>query len=149
MPRGKHLVIVNPLKEQAPLDHRDKQSGRRIALHWDGVGPSQGAEQAWVSLIQIGPGDESTLHIHPEQEEFFIVVEGSGVIRELVKGKLVAHALERYDIVLAPKGTAKQIRNTGTEPMVLIQVYAPIPQARRIQDIVSDHEIAVHLDDRS
>jgi len=53
MPRGKKLVIVNPLKEQAPLDHRDKLSGERIALHWEGIGPRNGARQAWVSLIRM------------------------------------------------------------------------------------------------
>lgn len=149
MPRGKQLVILSPMEEQEPLDHRDALSGERIALHWEGIGPRNGGREAWVSLIRLDPGSKSTLHVHPENDEFFVVVEGAGVVREEHAGEIDEYSIARWDIILAPKGVAKQIENTGTETMMLVQVYAPPPPASTLEEILENHEIAVHLDGRS
>lgn len=149
MPRDQKLVIVSPLKEQDPLDHRDALSGKRIALHWEGIGPRLGSHRAWVSLLRMDPGNVTTLHVHPQNDEFFVVVEGTGCVREEDAGQIVEHPLDRYDILLAPQGVAKQIVNTGEETMTLVQVYAPSPPASTLEEVLENHETAVHLDGRS
>jgi mannose-6-phosphate isomerase-like protein (cupin superfamily) len=143
--RGRQLLIVNPVREQDPFHHPDVDGDVEIALHWEGVGPRSGVTSAWVSLIQLHPGRSSTLHAHPGSEEFFVVTDGKGVARELHGEELVEHPLEKYDIVMAPRSVPKQIANTGHEPLMLVQVYAPAPPAASIQDIVENDELATHI----
>lgn len=150
MARGELLTIINPIEEQEPFHHPDKLSGEEIALHWPGIGPRQGSSNAWVSVIQMEPGRSSTFHLHPENEEFFVVAQGRGLVREGDGEKVTnEYGIGPYDIIFAPEGIAKQILNTGEAPMRLIQVYAPPPKSDTFEGILRNEELAVHLDGRS
>lgn len=144
--RGTSINVVNLVEEQEALDHRDTELGE-IALHYPGLGPNNSlAKQAWVSLIHIKPGRKSTFHLHPKNEEFFFVIEGSGVVRERVDGQVQVHPIKANDLIVAPMGQPKQIENTGAVVMRLIQVYSPPPQAPSLESIVENEELAVHIE---
>ncbi len=144
--RGTSINILNVVEEQKPLDHRDTELGE-IALHYPGLGPNNSlAKQAWVSLILIKPGRKSTFHLHPQNEEFFFVISGNGVVRERVDGNVVVHPISDNDLIVAPMGQPKQIENTGEEVMRLIQVYSPPPKAPSLESIVENEELAIHIE---
>jgi mannose-6-phosphate isomerase-like protein (cupin superfamily) len=145
MARGRRLRIISPTKEQEPFHHPDLDGVGEIALHWEGVGPGSGVTSAWVSLIELHPGRSSTLHAHPANEEFYVVVAGRGTAREPCGDELLEYAIEPYDIVMAPRGVPKQVANTGNSSLMLVQVYAPAPPAASIEEIVETDELATHL----
>lgn len=146
MPRGKTISIVDMVAEQEALDHRDTELGE-IAMHYPGLGPNNSlARQAWVSLILIKPGRKTTFHIHPQNEEFFFVIAGKGVVRERDGEEVIEHAIGANTLIVAPMGQAKQIENTGGEIMRLMQVYAPPPAAPSLQHIVENEEVSIHIE---
>lgn len=99
-----------------------------------------------MSLILIKPGRKSTFHLHPQNEEFFFVISGNGVVRERVDGNVVVHPISDNDLIVAPMGQPKQIENTGEEVMRLIQVYSPPPKAPSLESIVENEELAIHIE---
>lgn len=144
--RGEAISIVNLVEEQRALDHHDTELGE-IALHYPGLGPHNSpASEAWVSLIHIKPGRKSTFHQHPQNEEFFFVISGNGHCRELVGDETKEYPIRANDLIVAPKGVAKQLLNTGEELMRLIQVYAPPPAAASLEQLVENEELAVHIE---
>lgn len=144
--RGQAIAIVNLIEEQRALDHHDTELGE-IALHYPGLGPHNSpATDAWVSLIHIKPGRKSTFHEHPKNEEFFFVISGSGHCREMVDNEVKEYPIRANDLIVAPKGVAKQLLNTGDELMRLIQVYAPPPAAESLEKLVENEELAVHIE---
>lgn len=146
MSRGSTISIVNMVEEQEALDHRDTELGE-IAMHYPGLGPNNSlASQAWVSLILIKPGRKTTFHIHPQNEEFFFVISGNGVVRERDGDKVIEHAINANTLIAAPMGQAKQIENTGTEMMRLVQVYSPPPKAPSLEAIVENEEVSIHIE---
>ncbi len=146
MGRGKSISIVNLVEEQQALDHRDTELGE-IALHYPGLGPNNSpAKEAWVSLIHINPGRKSTFHLHPENEEFFFVISGTGICCERHEEEVYEYPITANDLIVAPQGVAKQIINSGTEVIRLIQVYAPPPDAPSLEHIVENEELAVHIE---
>lgn len=140
--RGSQLVIVNPRDEQEPFRH-PHQDGSEMALHWDGIGPRLGSHSAWVSLIELHPRQVSTLHVHPEHDETFVVVSGVGIARELEGEGFIDHPIRALDMVYAPRGVAKQIENSGGDPLVLVQVYAPAPSVETIAETIATEEHTV------
>jgi len=146
MSRGKSIHIVNLVKEQKALDHKDTELGE-IALHYPGLGPHNSpAKEAWVSLIHVKPGRKSTFHLHPKNEEFFFVISGEGICRERHEEQVYEYAVSADDLIVAPQGVAKQIINTGSDVMRLVQVYAPPPAAPSLEHIVENEEFAVHIE---
>ena len=146
MPRGKTISIVDMVAEQEALDHRDTELGE-IAMHYPGLGPNNSlATQAWVSLILMKPGRKTTFHIHPQNDEFFFVISGDGVVRERDGERVLEHAIGPNTLIVAPMGQAKQLENTGDAMMRLIQVYAPPPAALSLEHIVENEEISVHIE---
>ena len=75
-------------------------------------------EIAWLTLP---PGASIGVHKHEKNEDAYIVVSGIGVFIGS-DGKEVP--VKAGDVTIARKGEAHGMRNTGTEPLVILDVIA-------------------------
>lgn len=74
-------------------------------------------------LYCLEPGQINARHKHPQNDEICYVVQGTG---EVVIGTEVA-AVQPGVFIHAPKAIEHEIRNTGTEQMLIIVVQSPLP----------------------
>ena len=72
-----------------------------------------------IGHITIDPGAQQHLHMH-EDEEAWIVLEGSGVVH---LGD-TEHAVRRGMAAHAPAGTPHCFKNTGSVPLVIVFIHA-------------------------
>jgi quercetin dioxygenase-like cupin family protein len=84
------------------------------------VYPGMGAKNLTLNYIVFGPGHEFPQHDHDESEDVFVVLEGSGVLKQ---GK-IERPIKAGDVVFVPAG---EIHGTvaGPEGMVCISCQAP------------------------
>jgi mannose-6-phosphate isomerase-like protein (cupin superfamily) len=77
-----------------------------------------------AAMMTLAPGEstsESTGNEHAWAEQWMYIVQGEG--RAKTKGKQVA--LGPGSLLLIDKGEPHQITNTGTTPLVTLNIYAP------------------------
>jgi quercetin dioxygenase-like cupin family protein len=74
-------------------------------------------------LYCLEPGQINARHKHPQNDEICYVVQGTG---EVVIGTEAA-AVQPGAFIHAPKAIEHEIRNTGTEQMLIIVVQSPLP----------------------
>jgi mannose-6-phosphate isomerase-like protein (cupin superfamily) len=77
-----------------------------------------------AAMMVLRPGQSSSdepENEHPRAEQWLYVVAGTG--RARVDGRSVK--LAQGSLLLVEKGEAHQITNTGDEPMVTVNLYAP------------------------
>lgn len=85
------------------------------------VGDSVGSEKLCVNIDFVKPGGESTkYHSHSQQEEFFLIMSGSGVLR--LNGDLIP--IKTGDVLSKPAGKdiAHQFINTGSEILQILDI---------------------------
>ena len=70
---------------------------------------------ACVCMIEIAPGSETPIHIHEDQADSILVVQGRG--ESYINGKW--QPIEPGDYILFPPKGEHGTRNTGTEPLRL------------------------------
>ncbi|SBW09438.1 Cupin domain-containing protein [uncultured delta proteobacterium] len=75
-------------------------------------------EIAWLTLP---PGASIGVHKHDKNEDAYIVVSGSGVF---IGGDGKEIPVKAGDTTIARKGEAHGMKNTGTEPLVILDVIA-------------------------
>lgn len=75
-------------------------------------------EIGWMTLQ---PGASIGMHKHDNNEDTYIIVSGKGVFVDTA-GK--ESPVAAGDITIARKGEAHALRNTGTEPLVFLDVIA-------------------------
>ncbi|TCP52201.1 putative cupin superfamily protein [Tumebacillus sp. BK434] len=83
------------------------------------LGHAAGSEKLYVNIDYVQPGAKSTkYHSHTTQEEFFLILKGSGTLRILDE----EHAVQQGDFIAKPagKGIAHQFLNTGTEVLEIL-----------------------------
>jgi len=82
-----------------------------------------GCEKTGVSVQRLAPGFRIPFgHSHPEQEEVYVVVEGSG----RVKLDESVHDVKQWDLVRIGPGVMRSVE-AGLQGMQLIAVGAPGP----------------------
>jgi mannose-6-phosphate isomerase-like protein (cupin superfamily) len=69
----------------------------------------------------VAPGQVTLLHRHAATEELYHVTGGTGI---MVLG-VDRFALHVGDTVCIPPGTAHQVENTGSEPLVILCACSP------------------------
>ena len=74
-----------------------------------------------VSWLRIMPGDSIGYHQHVTNEDTYVIVSGEGVFKDK-DGK--DKPVKAGDVAIVRKGESHGIANTGTEPLVLIDVIA-------------------------
>ena len=72
-------------------------------------------------LMTLKPGEEIGAEVHPDNDQFFRVDSGSGVVT------IDGHDSKISDgfAVVVPAGARHNIRNDGSEPLKLYTVYGP------------------------
>lgn len=77
----------------------------------------------YAGLNCFRPGQEHASHVHPGQDKLYYILEGGGEAQVGPERR----AVRAGDLVLAPAGVAHAMRNTGSQPLVVLVVFAPPP----------------------
>jgi len=73
-------------------------------------------------LMTLQPGEEIGEEVHEDRDQFFRIEEGSGVVD--IDG--VENKVEDDFAVIVPAGARHNVRNTGSQPLRLYTIYAPL-----------------------
>ena len=87
------------------------------------------ARQLGARLWRLKPGQASTRHRHIDQEELYLLLEGSGRIR--VDDDLLT--LEPLDTVLVEPGSARQLFNDTVADQLWFVTGAPLEAANTLE----------------
>jgi len=82
-----------------------------------------GTKHLRFSVGYFDPGQGLDLHIHPESEEVYYIIEGQGTV--YIGKEKAATRVERHAAVYIPPGTVHGIRNTGTGKLLVGFMVAP------------------------
>jgi len=83
------------------------------------------------SVGYFSPGQGLNMHIHPESEEVYYVVEGRGTV--YVGEERRKMEVNKDTAVYIPPGTIHGIRNTGSEELVV--TFSVAPGRERSQEV--------------
>lgn len=85
------------------------------------LGGAAGSRRLYVNMDTVPPGSYSTkYHSHTSQEEFFLVLAGTGTLR--LDGKTGPVSKGDFFAKPAGQGIAHAFYNSGTEPLVILDV---------------------------
>ncbi|MBL0385138.1 cupin domain-containing protein [Tumebacillus sp. ITR2] len=99
------------------------------------LGRAAGSEKLYVNVDYVQPGAKSTkYHTHSLQEEFFLILSGTGILRMNDE----EHPVKQGDFVAKPagKGIAHQFINNGTEVLSILDCGLEAP-----------HDVATYPDE--
>lgn len=85
------------------------------------LGKAAGSEKIYINVDKIAPDSKSAkYHSHTKQEEFFLIINGSGIIR--IDGE--EYLIKKGDFVSKPagKGIAHQFINNGDETLEILDI---------------------------
>jgi quercetin dioxygenase-like cupin family protein len=99
------------------------------------------AKQLGARLWRLKPGQASTRHRHLEQEELYLLLEGSGRIR--VDGDLLT--LEPLDTVLVEPGSPRQVFNDTDADQLWLVAGAP-PEAANTLEMSAEQLASLYPD---
>jgi mannose-6-phosphate isomerase-like protein (cupin superfamily) len=86
------------------------------------LAPGQfGSENLGITWVDGQPGSQQRLHEHPDSEQVYVIVAGSGEM--IVEGE--ERHVEAGTMVFIPPGTKHAIRNSGTEPLTYVSATSP------------------------
>lgn len=125
-------VIPGPLRQHChQLDAVDADAPRSAPLIRDYGVVTEHTERPWggytvlaeagdfkVKTIEVHPGQRLSYQRHSRRGEHWFVVRGEGVVT--LDGKEID--VRRGDTVDVGLGAAHRIRNTGTDPLVFVEV---------------------------
>lgn len=97
----------------------DLNTNFRIAL-WTG-------EHLQVTLMSIKVGEDIGLEVHPDNDQFFHIEEGRGLVMMGDRNDRMDFQsnVTEDDVFIVPAGKWHNIINVGDEPLKLYTVYAP------------------------
>lgn len=85
--------------------------------------------EAQAAMMRLQPGDASEdkpHNEHPQSEQWLFVVSGTGRAISKRDGKSRGIGLRSGSLLLVEKRELHQIKNTGDEPLVTINLYVPL-----------------------
>lgn len=85
------------------------------------IGDAIGTEKLYVNMDYVKPGGESTkYHSHSQQEEFFLIMNGTGILR--LNGDSIL--VKQGDVISKPAGRdiAHQFINNSSEILQILDV---------------------------
>ena len=98
-----------------------------LGLITKSLGAAAGSNRLYVNIDSVPAGGCSTkYHSHSQQEEFFLVLEGSGTLR--LNEETIP--VKKGDYIAKPggKGIAHTFYNSGTEALVILDVGTVEPE---------------------
>jgi uncharacterized cupin superfamily protein len=105
-----------------------RPSNQMAVLNTD-LGKQLGAESLGARLWRLSPGQASTRHRHRDQEELYLLLEGSGRVR--VDGELLT--LEPLDSLLVEPAASRQLFNDTEADQLWLVVGAPPEAANTLE----------------
>lgn len=93
-------------------------SKAQVLLHADNTGNDAGA----LSILEMAPGMTVPLHRHPSSIEVVYVLSGHADMNDITERE---QKIGPGDAVYMARGTVHGLKNTGGEPLVALQLYAP------------------------
>jgi uncharacterized cupin superfamily protein len=105
-----------------------RPSNQMSVLNTD-LGKQLGAESLGARLWRLTPGQASTRHRHRDQEELYVLLEGSGRVR--VDGELLT--MEPLDSLLVEPPAARQLFNDTEADQLWLVVGAPPEAANTLE----------------
>jgi quercetin dioxygenase-like cupin family protein len=106
------------------------------AVRWAVSRDTVGSELGSVAWIEADPGEGYPIERYPDCERIVYVARGSG--RHVGAGEPIA--LRAGDGVLVPKGAWHGFVSDGTEPVLLVALFAPYADVSQASVEVSDGE---------
>jgi len=100
-----------------------------------------GATRLAARMWRLAPGQASTRHRHVEQEELYVLLEGSGRIR--VDGELLT--LAPHDALLVEPQTLRQVFNDTDADALWLVVGAP-PELANTTEMTAEQLAALYPD---
>jgi putative monooxygenase len=86
------------------------------------LAPGQfGSGNLGITWVDGQPGSQQQLHEHPDSEQVYVIVAGSGEM--IVEGE--ERHVEAGTMVFIPPGAKHAIRNSGTEPLTYVSATSP------------------------
>lgn len=84
-------------------------------------------EHLQLTMMEIQPGDDIGLEIHPDTDQFFYITEGQGIALMGDTKDFMWFRQPVYDdhAIFVPAGVWHNVVNTGRNPLKLISIYAP------------------------
>lgn len=121
-------VFVSPLAraaEAAELANRFRaeksplyREHRRVERPWGAFTILHEAQGFKIKLIEVFPGEQLSLQLHSRREEFWTIIAGEC---EVTVGETVS-ALKRGATAHIPRGIRHALKNTGTQPVQIIEI---------------------------
>lgn len=86
------------------------------------LAPGQfGSTRMAITLVEGEPGSEQPMHSHPEAEQVYVIVAGTGLMRVDNEEREVGPGM----LVLIPPGAQHAIRNVGDTPLTYVSATSP------------------------
>jgi mannose-6-phosphate isomerase-like protein (cupin superfamily) len=86
------------------------------------LAPGQfGSRNLAITWVEAAPGSQQSLHSHPEREQVYVIVRGSG--RMIVSGE--EHEVQGGDLVFIPPGAEHAIHNHTQDQLVYVSATSP------------------------
>lgn len=122
-------VLAGPGLSQRQKSH---MNATRIFKSADFMQPADGepvrsvvtqSDEATVVAWYVKPGQRVAAHVHPQGQDTWTVLSGSGEYQLLADG--TTRAIGPGDIAVAHTGCVHGVHNNGSEPLVFISVVSP------------------------
>ncbi len=78
------------------------------------------ADTSEVFLVVLEPGESPPLHLHPDTEQVFYVIEGAGVL--FIGEDQEAHPVQPGDVIRIPPHTLHRVHCSGAGPLRYLSV---------------------------
>jgi mannose-6-phosphate isomerase-like protein (cupin superfamily) len=102
-----------------------------------------GSRHLTVTWVDVPPGGEQRAHSHPDSEQVYVIVRGTGRMRVAGDSEQVAEG----DLVFIPPGAEHGIVNDGPERLVYISAASPPVSMAELYDEQLAPELAGYDDD--
>lgn len=112
----KNISNINNIPKEYMYDSDFKTKLKSVL-----VGDAVGSEKFYVNIDYVKPGGQSTkYHSHSIQEEFFLILSGSGILRLNGQNILISSG----DVISKPAGKdlAHQFINNGSEILQILDI---------------------------
>lgn len=84
-------------------------------------------DRLYAGLNCLKPGQEHAAHVHADQDKLYVVLEGTGEVEIAGQKSNVAPG----DLAFAKAGIPHALRNSGTDPLVVLVVFSPPPSGAK------------------
>ncbi len=137
------LLAMKPIVNLADVRCEPYAHGQKFEVADGSVASLIGAKQLGCSLLIVPKGKRAyPFHCHHVNEEMFVILHGSGVLRF---GE-AEHAVREGDVIAAPAGgkdTAHQLVNTGDGELRYLAISTMVPM--EVVEYPDSNKVAVYV----